>query len=167
MLVPHDYGKNISTEQLGKYGDEGEARVYAPHSTELNEMDLIFVPKEKRDEERAKYAERLRQNGPRLAVTLRTQRYTGGPPFEFGASVRHLRMLHAALGKALEQFPEYPQPEPKTGVAAVLETFKWHGSHFPIDDCFAALKSQVAEDQHEELMRAIKARAVEYNSLLE
>ena len=106
MLVPPNHGKLIAHEQRGQYGDDGQVTVYAPEQHEPDDFDMIFVPKDKREDYKAKLAEKLKKDGPNLIVEIRTERYCGQPSPAMSYSVAHLRMLYKALGKALEKYPE-------------------------------------------------------------
>lgn len=49
----------------------------------------------------------------------------------------------------------------------IVESWPWHGSWFPEEQCYAALKNRVSADKHDELKNIISQWAKTYNSHLE
>ena len=49
----------------------------------------------------------------------------------------------------------------------LVDSWKWHGSWFPQQQCFDELMSQVPMHEHDELKRLIEVRAQEYDATLE
>lgn len=49
----------------------------------------------------------------------------------------------------------------------LVESFAWHGSWFPRDECFRYLRGKVLIEQYGELLRLIDERAELHNKKLE
>lgn len=103
LLPDMSLGKLLAREQLGEHGNDGEVSVYAEQ--ESDEDRKLWASYLSKAQAEAEEKERLKA-GPELSVTIRTERYSGGRPFKMVYGVTFMRMLHRALSKALEQYPE-------------------------------------------------------------